>query len=523
MLLSPEPARLSDLIGAGAPTGAVQFGRDRPIPVEPLIGAGAALHQHGHQLVTALILTNDQTSVELLLGAIAAGVTVVSLPLPSSGAGLGEYISFLREACSKHGVGEIIVRDDIASLLAGSDVTIRPHSSLDSSSVGSPGLGGFQLVQYTSGTTGEPRGILLSDRDLGANVTAILHALQPAPGDSACSWLPISHDMGLIGMLFTTLAASAPAWTGRTQLQLIEPGEFLRRPSSWLTALSASKASFTAAPDFGYRLALMRSVAAIDLSAMRCAIIGGEVVRDSTLRSLVTNLGAYGLTEHALCPAYGMAEVGLAVTMTGPSELARRRTVHTADLADGRVVDVPADSAFAHVAVASGPPLAGYGVTTSEGNSRTGVISVRGPSIGRRAESGTELALGGVLKTGDVGFVDGDGWLYVNGRVDEVIVLRGRNLSARVIELAVSDVTGVRAGRAAITTLPTGESIVLAEQGRRSGEPDDLVRDIERAVLSVAGSRPDRVFVVPKGTLPMTSSGKLRRTRLLATVTRLLQ
>ena len=228
--------------------------------------------------------------------------------------------------------------DDYAALLDGIGPPVRRHSELGSRPLATPGATGFVLVQFTSGSTGTARAVAVDDTRLGANVIAILQTLQPHPGDALVSWLPLSHDMGLIGMLFTALAAGAPRWTGDAHIVLLDPTTFLRSPGTWIEALSHYRGSFTAAPDFGYRLAVRRQPACdVDLSRLRCAIVGGEMVRATTLEQYTAAFASHGLRRQAPCPAYGMAEVGLAVSINPPEQDWRDRTVSVSALASGRV------------------------------------------------------------------------------------------------------------------------------------------------------------------------------------------
>jgi fatty-acyl-CoA synthase len=342
-----------------------------------------------------------------------------------------------------------------------------------------------------------------------------LESLAPEPGDGVVSWLPLSHDMGLVGMLLTGLAAGADGWTGGTPVVLLEPATFLRSPATWASALSHHRGSFTAAPDFGYRLASRRPPSGdVDLSHLRCAIVGGEMVRATTLDDFTARFEAGGLGRLALCPAYGMAEVGLAVSITAPREVWRDRIVSLSALSRGQV-QRPRDDDDELRLVACGRPLPGYDVVCPEPEDGVGSIGVSGPSVGTDPLTSAPLAgEDGVYHPGDVGFAD-DGWLFVCGREDDTIVASGCNIYAPAIEAAVSRLDGIREGRVAVVGLPTGEWAVVAEPSHvvPCGSPRaaEIARSVRRAAVHSGATKPDRVVLVPRGQLPLTASGKTQR------------
>jgi acyl-CoA synthetase (AMP-forming)/AMP-acid ligase II len=510
---------LSALISAGVDHARFVFGATgEAVPGAALVERGSARFaaDAGGDAV-GVIMTNDRPTVELVLGAVVVGARLVSLPLPGRGADIAEYVEGLRHACQAHGLSTIVVADEHAGLLEPLDLPVRRHSELDGAPLAGPARDGFTLVQFTSGSTARPRPVVLGDAALGANVDAILSVVQPRPGDALVSWLPLAHDMGLVGMLLTGVAAVAPCWAGDSDLVLLDPRQFLRRPASWLEAVSHWSGTFTAAPDFAFRMAAAQVPAgAVDLGSLRCVIVGGEIVRAETLHQFAEVHAGRGFDPRALCPAYGMAELGLAATMTPPGELWRQADVATGGLADDLVR--PAGSGAATALVASGPPLPGYEIRVGDGGSVTtgaiGAISVRGPSLGTDGETAQGFGgSSGWYAPGDRGFVR-DGWLHVCGRDDDYVVTHGRNLYAPALEAAVGDVDGVRSGRVTVVGLPGGDWVVVAEAARGPGNargPDQLRWQIRRAAVAAAGARPDDVVVLAPGSMPMTSSGKLQR------------
>ncbi|MGH9013054.1 MAG: AMP-binding protein [Acidimicrobiia bacterium] len=470
----------------------------------------------------AALMTNDRPTVELLLGAIEAGAQLISLPLPARSADPVEYLRFVRRACEAQGMNQIVARDDVAPLLEGTTLEVRPHSDLGSVPLAGPRESGFELIQYSSGSTDQPKAVKLTDRQLGANVAAIISAVQPEPGDKPVSWLPLSHDMGLIGMLLTSLASTRPSLARQGDIILLDPVDFLRNPSAWVSAISDCAATITAAPDFGYRLCAERDQrGALDLSRLRCAIVGGEMIRRSTLTGFSDRFGTAGFRPTAFCPAYGMAELGLAATMTPMGSQWREMTVATLPLAEQRLMPQgmdPAESREVTGLVSSGPAISGYEVRCDAESGAVGPVSVRGASIGVDGASGASFAdPDGWLMTGDLGAI-ADGWLYVCGRGDDYVVARGRNIYAPAVEEAMGGIGAVRAGRTGVFGLPSGDWVVAAEpesSGRLAqSEVSALIREIRKAALSVAACSPSQVVLVARGHLPFTPSGKLQRREL---------
>jgi fatty-acyl-CoA synthase len=256
---------------------------------------------------------------------------------------------------------------------------------------------------------------------------------------------------------------------------------------------------------------------------LRVAIVGGEVVRADTLAAFTDAFHHHGLRPQAICPAYGMAEVGLAVTMTRPEERWRERRVCASALADERLL-VPEPSAPVTTLVANGPPLVGYGVRCEAGADATGPLRVKAPSIGADGTTGAALAApDGWYDTGDTGFIT-DGSIYVCGRRGDYLTAHARNIYAPAVEQAVGEVPGIRPGRVTAVSMPTGEWAIVAEPAALGclspAEERRLESDIQRAAVTATGARADKVQVVERGTLPLTSSGKLQRAEVRARLLR---
>jgi acyl-CoA synthetase (AMP-forming)/AMP-acid ligase II len=356
------------------------------------------------------------------------------------------------------------------------------------------------FLQYTSGSTSAPRGVVLSHRNVMATVRMMVEAVGVGPGDGIVSWLPLYHDMGLIGLAFGSLYTGA-------RLVLLPPD--LRNPRMWLEALTEHRAGFTVSPDFGYRNCVrnVHDLTGIDLSHLRMAMSGAEPVRLSTIRAFQARFGVGDI----FAPAYGLAEATLAVALWP----------------HGQPVRLDSSGTFLSV----GPPCPGVRVEIAgpDGAGRAqpgevGEILVRSPGVMQgyyRDPDGTARALrDGWLHTGDLGFLDAEGFLYVTGRIKDVIIVRGQNLIPTDIEEAADHVAGVRyAAAVGIESERTGtQRLHVVAEVRGDALPSDelarIARDISAAVRERSGLRPARILLVRSQTIPKTSSGKIQRAEL---------
>ncbi len=363
------------------------------------------------------------------------------------------------------------------------------------------------FLQYTSGSTGHPKGVDLPHRSLLANIRAFVEAVQVRPGEPVVSWLPLYHDMGLIGLGLGTLYAGC-------RLHLLAPD--LRNPRQWLELVTRTRATITASPDFGYRNCLrnVHDVSGLDLTSLRIAFTGAEPIRPDTVARFEERFGL----KDVLVPAYGLAEATLAVAL--------------GDL--GAPIRVDRSGRFVGV----GRPIPGVEVGTWEetGNGRgrrlptgeAGEIVVRTPAAMRgyyRDPAATAQAFrSGWLHTGDLGYLEPDGYLFVVGRQKDLIVVRGENVMPLDVEAVVDAVPGVRYSAAVglgSDRLGTQRLVVVAEVRNPAAPPAEasaLVRGIVRAVHEIRGFRPSRVLLVRPGAIPKTTSGKIQHGRLAAVV-----
>jgi acyl-CoA synthetase (AMP-forming)/AMP-acid ligase II len=456
----------------------------------------------------AAVLSNSEAAVIFLLGTIRCGLRLISVPLPPRGASTEWYEQFVVGICRDAGARHIVVDASLLPLIPSLEgIRVHAYEAAVAPRASHADVGpDFEVVQFTSGSTHDPRGLVLTANDILANVDAILTRLAPVVGDQACSWLPLSHDMGLIGMLLGSLLGMGPEYAGSGVLHLIQPQTFLRDPSLWLDTCSANHVTITAAPEFGLALAARRSGAKeLDLASIRACLLGGEPVRAETIRSFSRRFGPLGFGEHSFCPAYGLAEAALAVTMTEPGQGWTAVTVDADSLSEGRVEEASAGLEL----VSAGKVLPRYDVSV---NGEVGGLRVRGPSIsGRYLKGEPGLDGDGWLATGDLAFIKADELIPI-GRHDDVLLVAGRKIYVIDIEAALSEVNDLRPGRAVV--LPDRERFVIAAElatDSLSTPVTALTNKIRALVVGRVGVAPSRVLLIRRGTLPMTASGKIRR------------
>lgn len=379
------------------------------------------------------------------------------------------------------------------------------------------------MVQFSSGTTVDPKPVALTHRAALAQTEAIaLQVLQLDPNArSGVSWLPLYHDMGLIGCVFPALAQAG-------ELTLIGPEQFLARPALWLRALSRTRAVASTAPNFAYAYCLQRitdeELDGVDLSAWRMALNGAEPVSPDTLRGFTSRFARWGLRPEALTPVYGLSEASLAVTFADLATPFQTLHVDRVRLAEG--VAVPNPEGVELVSV--GRAVLGFEIELRgpDGldplpDGQVGRLFASGPSLMRgyldQPEATARALVGGWLDTGDLGFL-WEGQLYLVGRAKDVLILRGRNHPPHPVEQSIDALPGVRAGcAAAVSFRPEGadhELLLLFIERKADARAEDLAALPEaagQAVLLATGLRPDEVILLAPGTLPRTSSGKIRR------------
>ncbi|MFE3519532.1 fatty acyl-AMP ligase [Streptomyces sp. NPDC059166] len=380
-------------------------------------------------------------------------------------------------------------------------------------------------LQYTSGSTREPRGVIVTHRSLIANQRAITEALGTRPGSRIGGWLPLHHDMGLAGQVLHAL------WLGGTAV-LMTPGSFVKRPANWLETISRYGLTASGAPDFAYELCVRRvndsQLAGLDLSRWEVAVNGGEPVGPETLGRFAERFAPAGLRPGALAACYGLAEATLLVSGTPAAPAAATRTVDAAALEAG-VLAAPAGRArtLAHCGPPASVELRVVDPVTRRAlpDGRIGEIWVRGAAVGpgywaRPAETAAAFGCriegedGGYLRTGDLGAL-GEGVLHVTGRLKDMIVIAGRNLYPQDLERAAQQVSGLF-GAATAFAVPGGrERVVVVQELRARSEYDIDLAALAAAVIKRLGEefeiRTSAVLLVRPGTVRRTTSGKVER------------
>lgn len=379
------------------------------------------------------------------------------------------------------------------------------------------------FIQYTSGSTGQPKGVLLSHDNLLANIQAITAGLQAGPTDVGVSWLPLYHDMGLIASWLFCMRAGIP-------IAIMSPLAFLARPERWLWTIHARRGTLSAAPNFAYELCTRRipdsALEGLDLSSWRCAMNGAEPVSPATLDRFAKRFERYGLRREALMPLYGLAESSVALVFPPAGRGVRVLEVEREPFETAGVVR-PAEGGHALPFVSVGRALPEHEVRIVDEagrdlpEDRVGRLVFRGPSSTagyyRKPEATAAITLpGGFLDSGDLAFVHA-GEVYIAGRRKDLIIKGGRNLVPQEIEEVAATVEGVRKGCViafGVANPETGtESLVVVAESRATdpAEKERLSAAVTERVASAVGVPPDAVAIVAPGAVPKTSSGKVRR------------
>lgn len=536
---SPRVATLVDALIANADDDrpfVVLHGSGEPRPMDARATLGSARRWAtalrtrgvgpGHPV--AIMLPTSADFLGAFFGALLLGALPMPLATPMTFGPLDRYLEQCARAI-RHARARILVATPriveaarLTSLEGTIDASLTPAEADETlpraTRDGAIDARTPALLQYTSGTTGTPRGVLLGHRAIVANASAIAHALAIVPTDVGVSWLPLHHDMGLIGALLTALVAPYT-------LHLMAPEAFIMRPRRWLELIAQHRGTLSTAPNFAYELVAKKAdPEGLDLSSWRAALDGAEPVHGATLRRFAERFRSTGFRPTALTPVYGLAESSLAVTTHPLGEPAQTTSVDRASLERGALARASADPS-ARELVSCGSPVAGTSVTIRDVGSRVlpegaiGEIRVSGPSVMDgyyHDEEASATALeDGALRTGDLGFVRG-GRLFISGRARELIIQSGRNVHPEDVERVAleSDTSVASAAAFARGSAATGTEdlvVVVEARGLDAEAKDRVSTRIRGELLAVMGVRADAVAVWPIGTIPRTSSGKVRR------------
>ncbi len=479
----------------------------------------------------ACLLTNGHDACAAVLGTWLAGGCLVSVPTIARGMALERYVEQLRRIVAQAEPVQLLCEPAFTESLSGAGLGV-PVSGFDAIQ----GAGGFDpdlpgddqpiFVQYSSGSTSDPHGCVLSAGAIARQLEMLAHAVELDPAADRCvSWLPLSHDMGLFGALLLHAY-----WTG-TELLLSTPQRFVSGPRTWFGDCARHAATITVGPNFALDLAARTAAALPPAPApIRRVVIGGEMVQPGTLQRALKALGPERLMDGALLPAYGLAESVLAVSTTPVGEGPTVLWLDPDALGEGSVRPVSEGDGVPAALAASGRPLPGVGVTIVRGEgdgggdgvgvgADVGEICVQTPSLAEGYLGAPELTARkftpGGLKTGDLGFLH-EGRLFVTGRRDDLMTIAGRNVYARDIEAAIQATGHPRPGCCAVVPLAAtadGPLVTVLEPVEHHPDPSVMARDIAAAARAGAAVRITECLFLPRGAFPKTPSGKVQRFR----------
>jgi fatty-acyl-CoA synthase len=494
-------------------------------------GYAAALQAHGVRPGdhVALLSPTTRPLVTAIQGTWLAGATIVVLPLPMRLSSIEEFVAQTRRRI-RHADARLVVVDPELAAFVSPEPGDPPMVGFDDLAAGDAARwvrppddpDRLAILQFTSGSTSDPKGVMLPDRVLCANLDAVAEAAGLDPDeDVLVSWLPLYHDMGLVGLLTLPMSTGA-------RLVLGAPQDFTAKPARWMEWVSTYGGTATAGPNFSWVLAtraLDRSEP-LDLSRLRVALNGAEPIDPDQVEAFVAAGRRHGLRPEAVFPAFGMAEVAIGGTF--PAPLSGMVT----DCVDRRVLETERYAAPTDPGVEGsrrlpllGRPVPGLEIRVVDPDTgvplrerEVGELEIRGTSVTpgyyRRPDANAELFRDGWLRTGDLSYLL-DGQLVVCGRIKDVIIVGGRNLFPEDVERAVGRLEGVRAGNVIAFGVEGDrgrESLVVVAESRAVDDDLAAVRRLvaERVRDAVGVPAKDIVLVAP-GTLPKTSSGKLQR------------
>ena len=456
-----------------------------------------------------------------------AGATLAMLPLPMRLGSIEEFIESTRRRIESAGASIVLV-DPVLSDFVPSDIAVTTFAELAAGAsvdryhapIVDPDA--LAILQFTSGSTADPKGVMLPHRCVTANIDAICAGAQfDLDHERVASWLPLYHDMGLIGLL------AVPMTTG-VDLVLAGPQDFLAAPARWMDWMSTFRCTITGGPNFAYALAAraLRRADSLDLSAWRLALNGAEPIDPDSVEAFLAAGAPFGLDPGAAFCVYGMAEATLAISFPTPG------SGMTVDTVDRRVLEtdryaapVATDANNARRLPRLGRVLNGLTLRVVDPDTgvrchdrEVGEIELRGDSITpgyfRNPEATAASFRDGWLRTGDLGYL-AEGEIVICGRRKDVIIVGGRNVFPEDIERAVALVDGVRAGNVIAFGAPGRkgrESIIVVAETKSFDAGADPVRTaVAERVTRAIGIPPSEIVLVAPGSLPKTSSGKLQR------------
>jgi 1-acyl-sn-glycerol-3-phosphate acyltransferase len=498
------------------------------------VGAGLRARGVSRGDTVAIMLRTETAFFPAFFGTLIAGAVPVPIYPPFRPDQIEEYARRQRAILRNAGARVLVTFPEalrVAKLLRGAVPTLEHVTTIEGlgeTATGEAPLRGASgdpaLIQYTSGSTGDPKGVLLSHANLLANIRAIGQALAVRPDDVTVSWLPLYHDMGLIGKWLGSLYHGVP-------LVLMSPLAFLSRPSRWLAAVHAHSGTMSAAPNFAFDLCVHKiadeDIRGLDLGSWRLAMNGSEAVSPDTIERFIRRFTPFGFKASAMCPVYGLAEASVALATSPIDRLARVDALVREPFERRREVR-PTDATNPHALrfVSCGRPLPEHQIRVVDASAQPlgerveGHVQFRGPSVTsgyfRNPEATRAVMHDGWMDSGDLGY-QADGELFITGRVKDIIIQAGRNLCAEEVEEAAGAAAGIRKGCIAAfgihdPALGTERLVVVAETRERDRTRWDALRTgvLERVTAAI-GVPPDVVVIARPGVVLKTPSGKVRR------------
>ena len=482
----------------------------------------------------ALVVPEPEDFILSFFGALWAGIIPVPLYPPLSLGKLDAYIDTTVHIMSAAGVRLLLTTARVQTVLWSTMgkvkslediVTVEKLLDGETDALAEPPEvrpDDIAFLQFTSGSTADPKGVIVTHGNLIANTVAIARAIEIGnEADFVVSWLPLYHDMGLIGKVITPVVSG-------TRAVFIPTMTFLKRPTTWIDAMTKHKATVTFAPNFAYSLAIRRAKPELlkkwDLSTMRVLGCGAEPINAGTMRDFVNTFAAAGLEPQAMLPCYGMAEHTLAISFV-PLDAPVETDIIDGEAYHAKGLATPAapDAATSMELVSCGGAFPGHEIGVMDGDGKllgerkVGELVLRGPSVTPgyygNPEATRRTIVDGWLHTGDLGYL-ADGRVFVSGRKKDILILNGRNYYPQSLEWVVEEVPGIRKGNVVVFSRPgeASEELVVAAETREK-DHEALRREIERQLSAELSLRvSDVVFLLP-GQLPKTSSGKVQRAK----------
>ncbi len=490
-------------------------------------GIGAGAH-------VSILAPTSRALVTMMQATWLVGGTLIVLPLPMRLGSLEEFVEQTTNRVANADTTVLVVDNDLAPFLGDAATapgappvlllqdTVSEGIAIGNAAYQRPDIGpdDLAILQFTSGSTSEPKGVMIPHRIICANHDAMISRAQMTRADVLVSWLPLYHDMGLVGLLLLGMAVGV-------DLVLAAPQDFLGDPGRWMEWIARYGGTATAGPNFSWVLsarALRQRKDTLDLSSLRIGLNGAEPVDPATVRAFIEAGARHGLRPGSVFPAFGMAEVAIGGTFPEPMAGLRTDVVDAAVLeAEGRAVPVESGVEGGRELVRLGRVLDGMElriVERSDGSLRAerevGELQIRGTSVTpgyyNNPEATDELFDDGWLGTGDLAYLV-DGELVICGRIKDLIIVGGRNVYPQDIERVVGEVEGVRAGNViafGVAGRHNKETVVVVTESR-TDDGDQLRAAVKHTVGEAIGLPVRDVVLVAPGTLPKTSSGKLQR------------